>query len=106
MEYQKVINFLENTSNQPSKFRTKNYVEINDDAREMYNENSQIRFKTSMLKSSLCDYSDAYIIVRGTKVTDGAGADDNARRLDERNKGVIFKNCAPFTDFISEINNI
>ena len=106
MEYQKVINLLENTSNQPSKFRTKNYVEINDDAREMYNENSQIRFKTPMLKSSLCDYSDAYIIVRGTKVTDGVGADDNARRLDERNKGVIFKNCAPFTDFISEINNI
>ena len=106
MEYQKVINLLENTSNQPSTFRTKNYVEINDDAREMYNENSQIRFKTPMLKSSLCDYSDAYIIVRGTKVTDGAGADDNARRLDERNKGVIFKNCAPFTDFISEINNI
>ena len=106
MEYQKVINLLENTSNQPSTFRTKNYVEINDDAREMYNENSQIRFKTPMLKSSLCDYSDAYIIVRGTKVTDGAGADDNARRLDERNKGAIFKNCAPFTDFISEINNI
>ena len=58
-----------------------------------------------MLKSSLCDYSDAYILVSGTITITGAGADDAAKRLDERNKGVIFKNCAPFTDWISEINN-
>ena len=58
-----------------------------------------------MVKSSLCDYSDAYILVSGTITIDGAGADDAAKRLDERNKGVIFKDCAPFTNFISEINN-
>ena len=58
-----------------------------------------------MLRSSLCDYSDAYILVSGTITITGAGADDAAKRLDERNKGVIFKNCAPFTDCISEINN-
>ena len=60
MEYQK-INLLENTPNQPIKFRTKKCVEINDESRGTYNTNSQIRFKTSMLRSSLCDYSDAYI---------------------------------------------
>ena len=58
-----------------------------------------------MLQSILCDYSDTYILVSGTITITGAGADDTAKRLDERNKRVIFKNCAPFTDFISEINN-
>ena len=57
------------------------------------------------LRSSLCDYSDACILVSGTTTITGAGNDDAARRLDERNKGVIFKNCVPFTDCISEINN-
>ena len=57
------------------------------------------------LRSSLCDYSDAYILVSGTITFTGAGSDDAVRRLDEGNKGVIFKNCAPFTDCISEINN-
>ena len=59
MESQKIINLLENTSNQPSKFRTKNWIEINDQSRGVYNTNSDIRFKTIMLKLSLCDYSDA-----------------------------------------------
>ena len=66
MEYEKIINLLENTPNQPTKFRTKNWVEINDDSRGTYNTNSQIRFETSMLRSSLCDYSEAYILVSGT----------------------------------------
>ena len=104
MEYQKIINLLNNTPNQPTKFRTKNWVEINDDFRGTYNNNSQIKFKTSMLRSSLCDYSNAYILVSGTITITVAGIDDAERGLDERNKGVIFKNCAPFTDCISEIN--
>ena len=53
-------------SNQPSKFRTKNWVEINVESRGTYNVNSQIKFKTTMLKFSLCDYSDAYILVKRT----------------------------------------
>ena len=65
-----------------------------------------MKFKTAMLKSSLCDYSDAYILVKKTITITGAGADAAARQADERNQGVIFKNCAPFTDCISEINNI
>ena len=71
MEYQKIINFLDNTLNQPTKFKTKTWVEINDDARGTWNINSQIKFKTSMLKSSLCDYSDEYILVRGTITVTG-----------------------------------
>ena len=58
-----------------------------------------------MLIASSCDYSNAYILVSRTTTITGAGNDDAVRRLDERNKGVIFKNCVPFTDCISEINN-
>ena len=58
-----------------------------------------------MSRSSLCDYSDAYIPVGGTLTITGARNDDAVRQLDERNKGVIFKNCAPFSDCITEINN-
>ena len=61
MEYQKIINLLDNPSNQLSKFRTKNSFEKNNDSHETKNSGSQIRFKTSILKSSLRDYSDAYI---------------------------------------------
>ena len=106
MEYQRIANLLDdNKSDQPSKFRTKNWVEINDESRGTYNVNSQIKFKTTLLKSSLCDYSDAYILVKGTITIEGAGADAAARQADERDKGVIFKNCTPFTNCISEINN-
>ena len=106
MEHQKIINLLDdNKSNQPSKFRTKNWVDINDESRGTYNVNSQIKFKTAMLKSSLCNYSDAYILVKGTITIEGAGADAAVRQADERDKGVIFKNCAPFTNCISKINN-
>ena len=105
MEYQKIANLIDSTSNHPSKFRTKNWVEISDESRGAYNVNSQIKFKTSMLKSTLCDYSDAYILVKGTIAIAGAGDNAAARQADERNKGVAFKYCAPFTNCISEINN-
>ena len=58
-----------------------------------------------MLKSSLCDYSEANILVSGIITTDGEGAYDPAKRLNETEKRVIFKSCAPFTDCISEIDN-
>ena len=105
MEYQKIANLIDDTSNKPSKFRTKNWVEINDESRGIYNVNSQIKFKTTMLKSSLCDSSDAYILVKGAIAINGRGADAAARQADERDKGVAFKNCAPITNCISEINN-
>ena len=99
IEYQKIPNLIDdNTLNQPSTFRTRNWIEINDESRGVYNVNSQIKFKTTMLKSSLCDYSDAYIIVSvNNTAAQGAAANNN--------KKVIFKNCAPFTNCISEINN-
>ena len=105
MEYQKIANFLDDASNQPSKFKTKNWVEINDKSRGTYIVNSQIKFKTTMLKSSLCDYSDAYILFKGKITITGAGDDAAARQADERDKGVAFKNCTPFTNCVSEINN-
>ena len=76
MEYQKIIKLLDNAPNQPSKFRTKNWFETIDDAHVTYDKGSQIKFKTSMLKSSLFDYSDAYILVSGTITIDGAGVFD------------------------------
>ena len=105
MEYQKIANLIDDTSNQPSKFRTKNWVEINDESRGIYNVNSQIKFRTTMLKSSLCDYSDAYILVKRKITITGVGADAATRQADERDKGVVFKNCAPFINYISDINN-
>ena len=58
-----------------------------------------------MLRSKLCDYADAYILVKGTITIAGAGNDDATKQADERGKGVTFKNCAPFTKCISRINN-
>ena len=58
-----------------------------------------------MIRSSLCDSADAYILVKGTITITGTGDDAAARQADERNKGVIFKNCAPFTKCISKIND-
>ena len=75
MEYQKITNFLDSSSNQPSKFRTRNWTEINDDIRGAYSPNKQIKSKTAMLRSSLCDYSDAFILVKGNiSVNNTAGA--------------------------------
>ena len=89
-------------SNKPSKFRTRNWVEIDDDIWGAYSPYKKIRFKTTMLKSSLCDYSDAYIFIKGNisvNNTETAAAPTN------RNIKVIFENCAPFTNCISKINN-
>ena len=65
MEYQKIANLLNDESNKPSKFRTRNWVEINDDIRGAYSPDKQIRFKTGMLRSRLFDYSDAYMLFKG-----------------------------------------
>ena len=104
MEYQKIAIFLDDaSSNQPSKFKTKNWVEVNDESRGTYNVNSQIKFKTTKLKSNLHGYSDVYVHVKGTiTVNNTAAADADANNT---NKKVIFKNCAPFTICVSEINN-
>ena len=103
MECQKIANLVDDTPNQPPKFRARNWVEINDESRGAYNVNSQIKFKTTMLKSGLCDYSDAYILVKGTISVNNTAA--QSATANNTNKKVIFKNCTPFTNCISKINN-
>ena len=103
MEYQKIINLLDNTSNKQPKLRTKNWMEIDHNTRGAYSPNKEIRFKTAMLRSSLCDFSEAYILFKGNITvnnTAGLGA-----AVNNGNKKVICKNCAPFTKFISAKNN-
>ena len=81
MEYQKIANLIDDPSNQPSKFGTiKDWVEINDESRGTYNVNSQVKFKTTMLKSNLCDYSDAYIVFKEKITINGAGDDADESR--------------------------
>ena len=104
MEYQKIANLLESTSDNPSKFRTTNWVEINYESRGSY-ANSDIRFKTAILRSNLCDYADSHILVKATIIITVEGDNAAAERADERDKGVTFKNCASFTKCISRINN-
>ena len=95
MEYHKTINLLDNeTIYQSSSFRTKYWVEINDQI--------QLTYK---LKSSLCDYSVAYIPLKGTIIVVGKGANVAAIAPYRNSREVIFKNCVPFTDCISETNN-
>ena len=103
MEYHKIANLLNDESNKPSKFRTRNWVKINDEARGTYSPNKQIKCNTSMLRSSLCDYSDAYILVKVNITVNNTGA--HGADANNDNKKVIFNNCAPFTDCISKIKN-
>ena len=91
-----MINLLDNTANQSSKFKTKNWVEINDESWGTYNEDDQIRFKISMIRSNLCDYSGT-LTVRSTAAQDAA---NNAT-----NKKVIFRNYVSFTNCISRTYN-
>ena len=108
MEYQKIASLLDSevvlsASNKPSKFRTRNWVEISDDISGTCPPNKQIRFKTTLIRSSLCDYSDAYILVkRNISLNNTAAAAADPKN---RNKKVIFKNCAPFTNCKSKVNN-
>ena len=100
MEYDKINNLLlseDNESEKLSKFVTREYVRVNS-LSNTYDENKSIRFKTPMLRSNLCDYSDAYILVKGT-ITVTA---NNIR--DKRNRPLILKNNAPFVSCITRIN--
>ena len=103
MEYEKIAHLLDSASNKLSKFRTRNWVEINDDIRSAYSPNKQIRFKTAMVRSSLCDYNDAYILAKGNITVDNNAAAGAA--ANNTGKKVIFKDCALFTNCISKMNN-
>ena len=97
MEQHKISKFLNDST--VSKFVTKEWIEVNDLSSDQYSVNKKIRFKTSMLRSDSCDYSDAYIVVKGKiSVTDT----DNANR---RNEKLVSKNNVPVRSSISKINN-
>ena len=106
MEYQNITKLLDTTSDKIPRFITEKWLEVHDQSGSAKNRDKpskQMRFKTSMLRSDLCDFSDAYIVVKGaitlTK-TDGRGF------IDIRNRFLAFKNNAPFTNCISKINNV
>ena len=96
MEFQKIVNFLDTTSDDKDlpRFVTKKWIEVYDQLEGNYNVNKEIRIKTSMLRSDLCDYSDAYIVVKGDITLEG---DNDANK---RNKNLAFKNNAPFINCI------
>ena len=104
MEYQNMEHLLNDASNKSSKFRARNWVEIIDNIRGACSPNKQIRFKKAMLRSSLCDYSDSYILVKGNISVNNTAA-DGAAAANNTGKKVIFKTCLPFTNCISKINN-
>ena len=79
MEYQKILNLLDNTQNEPSKFRTRNWAEINYESRETYKASDQIKSKTLMIRSNLCDYSDSYRVLSGTITITGEESDNTAK---------------------------
>ena len=107
MEYDKTNNLLlseDNESEKLSKLVTREYVRVNS-LSNTYNINKSIRFKTPMLRSNLCDYSDAYILVKGTITVTAPGVNNNANNIrDKRNRPVILKSNAPFVSRITRIN--
>ena len=94
MEPQKIVNLLNDTDNENSKFATKKWYVIDSESKGVYSHENDIKFLTASLESSLCDYSDAYIFVTGNITV--AGGDANTK--------VAFKNCAPFKECRTEIN--
>ena len=92
MEFQKIVNFLDTTSDDKDlpRFVTKKWIEVYDQSEKNYNVNKEIRIKTPMLRSDLCDFSDAYIVVKGDIALKG---NNNANK---RNKNLAFKNHATF----------
>ena len=101
MEFEKIINLLDTTTDNKDlpRFVTKKWIEVYDQSEKHYSPNKEIRIKTSLLRSDLCDYSNTYIIVKGDiNVTNPNNA--------ERNKAVAFTDNAPFINCISKINGI
>ena len=94
----------DNESEKLSKFVTREYVKVNS-LSNAYKENKSIRFKTPMLRSNLCDYSDAYILVKGTITFTVPGANNNTNNIrDKKNRPLILKSNAPFVSCITRIN--
>ena len=125
MEFQKIVNFVDTTSDNKDlpKFVTKKWVEVSDQSQKNYDVNKEIRIKTSMLRSDLCDFSDAYIVVKGNIIVtkksftaDDIEAPNNtaanvtatntANDNDFGEKKLVFKNNVPFINCVSKINGV
>ena len=125
MEFQKIVNFVDTTSDNKDlpKFVTKKWVEVSDQSQKNYDVNKEIRIKTSMLRSDLCDFSDAYIAVKGNIIVtkksftaDDIEASNNtaanvtatntANDNDFGEKKLVFKNNVPFINCVSKINGV
>ena len=102
MQFQKIRNFLVTTSDDEDlpRFVTKKWIELYDQSEKNDSSNKEIRIKTSILRSYLCDFSHAYIVVEGDFILEGDN-DDN-----KQNKNLAFKNNAPFINCISKINGV
>ena len=102
MEFQRIVNFLDTISDDKDfpRFVTKKWIEVYDQSEKNYSLNKEIRIKTSMLRSDLCNYSDAYVVVKGEITLEG---DNDGNK---QNKNLTFKNNSPFINCISKINGI
>ena len=101
MEFQKFVNFLNaNFDENLPRFITKKWVEVYDQSGGNHNAKKEIGIKTSMLRSDLCHFSNAYIVVKGDITLEG---DNDANK---RNENLAFKNNAPFINCISKINGV
>ena len=94
METQKIVNLLNGSDNENSKFATKKWYVIDSESKGVYSHEDEIKFLTGSSESSLCDYSDAYVLFTGNIAVAGGNA----------NTKVAFKNCAPFKECRTEIN--
>ena len=104
MEYDKINNLLLSVERENlSKSVTREYVKVNS-LSNTYDENKSIKFKTHMLRSDLCDYADAYILIKGTITVNGV-ANGEENEIIRRNRKIILKNNAPFVSCITRINN-
>ena len=125
MEFQKIVNFLDTTSDDKDlpRFVTKKWIEVYDQSGGNYNVNKEIRIKISMLRSNLYDYSDAYIVVKGTIIAakkiftaddfeapnntaDNANATNTVNDNAFGEKFLVFKNNSPFISCTLEINEV
>ena len=104
MEFQKIVNLFDTTFlfvwRDFPRFVTKKWIEVYDQSEKNYSLNKEIRIKTSMLRSDLCNYSDAYVVVKGEITLEG---DNDGNK---QNKNLTFKNNSPFINCISKINGI
>ena len=105
MEYQKLGNLLDTKSDAVPRFVSKKWVEVHDQSEKTYNNNKQIRFKTSMLRSDLWDYSDVYIVGKGTITVSTIGDGANNIR-DKKNRLLTFNNNVPLIPCISKTNGV